>query len=164
MRELNPVEWAVLPLKKYANFSGRASRAEYWWFYLGTVIVGIVCAGVDAALGTKDIIGNAANVALLVPWLSVTVRRLHDIDRTGWWLLAFVASFGLIGLLAVFVGGAGQPSGSMAGMFTAMIVALVAVIVVGITMLVFMIQQGTEGSNRYGPDPYGPDNLEQVFA
>ena len=161
MRNLNPLEWAVLPLKKYADFSGRAPRAEYWWFYLGTVVVSLLCALLDKALGSRDIIGTILNIALLVPWLAVTVRRLHDIDRTGWWLLAFVGAFAVVGSTAALgtAGGMGT-----AAMFTTMIVVVVGVIGIGITMLVFMVQAGTDGANRYGDDPYGPGNLEQVFA
>jgi uncharacterized membrane protein YhaH (DUF805 family) len=115
----------------------------------------------DKALGSRDIIGTILNIALLVPWLAVTVRRLHDIDRTGWWLLAFVGAFAVVGSTAALgtAGGIGT-----AAMFTTMIVVVVGVIGIGITMLVFMVQAGTDGANRYGDDPYGPGNLEQVFA
>jgi uncharacterized membrane protein YhaH (DUF805 family) len=165
MRDLNPLEFAVLPLRKYADFSGRAPRAEYWWFYLGSVILNFLAGLLDGALGTSEIISGAVSLALLLPSLAVTVRRLHDTDRSGWWLLAFVAVFGVIGAMAVLGGPSlGQSFGSTAGMFTFMMVAVLAMLAVGITMLVFMVQEGTEGENRYGSDPYGPDNLEQVFA
>ena len=164
MHDLNPLEWAVLPLRKYADFSGRAPRAEYWWFYLGSVIVSFGLGIVDSALGTA-VIGGVFNLAVLVPSLAVTVRRLHDIDRTGWWLLAIVGVFGIIGAMGVVAGlNASFGSASMAGSFTLVVLALVAMIAVGITMLVFMVTEGTQGDNRYGPDPYGPNNLEQVFA
>jgi uncharacterized membrane protein YhaH (DUF805 family) len=163
VQDRNPIEWAVVPLKKYAVFTGRAPRAEYWWYYLGTVIAGIVLRLVDKALGTQQTLGTILNLALLVPWLAVTVRRLHDTDRSGWWLLAFAAGFGIFGVV-VALGAVGAFSGKSAGSFTEMIVAVLLMLAVTITLFVFMVLPGTDGSNRYGPDPYGPDQLEEVFA
>ena len=84
MQDLSPIEWAVRPIKKYAVFSGRAPRAEYWWYYLGTIIIGIPLRLFDQMLGTNHALTSIFNLALLVPWLAVTVRRLHDTDRSGW--------------------------------------------------------------------------------
>ncbi len=82
-------------LSQYVGFSGRARRSEYWWFFLFTTIVGIVASTLDSVLfapdpGSTRIIGplyGLAALALLLPSLAVGVRRLHDTDRTGWWLL-----------------------------------------------------------------------------
>jgi uncharacterized membrane protein YhaH (DUF805 family) len=90
MRTLSPIEWAVRPLKQYAVFSGRAPRAEYWWFYLATVVVGLGVDVIDRIAGVFGIIGGVYNLCLLVPSVAVTVRRLHDTDRSGRWLFAFV--------------------------------------------------------------------------
>ncbi|PWE55953.1 DUF805 domain-containing protein [Metarhizobium album] len=93
-------------LSKYVVFSGRASRSEYWWFVLFNIIVSIVAAGVDAALGIQAV-GALVSLALLLPGIAVGVRRLHDIDKSGWWLLiAFVPLIGFIVLIYFFV----QPS------------------------------------------------------
>lgn len=79
-------------LSDYANFSGRARRSEYWWFYLFTILVSITTSVVDATLNTSvdneiGVAGLIASLALLMPSLAVTARRLHDTDRTGWWML-----------------------------------------------------------------------------
>lgn len=161
--ERSPVEWAILPVKKYATFSGRAPRAEYWWFYLGTIIVGFVLGLLGTLFGVGRNLADIANLALVLPWIGVTVRRLHDTDRSGWWILGFAV--GLVAVVALVVGMNGlgaQPS--KAGSFTMGIVAVVAMLGSFITFLVFMVLPGTEGSNRYGPDPYGPGDLEEVFA
>ncbi|CAN7187708.1 DUF805 domain-containing protein [Rhizobium sp. LjRoot30] len=93
-------------LSKYVVFSGRASRSEYWWFVLFNIIVSIVAAGIDAALGIQAI-GALVSLALLLPGIGVGVRRLHDIDKSGWWLLiAFIPLIGFIALIYFFV----QPS------------------------------------------------------
>ena len=92
----SPIEWAVLPLKKYAVFSGRAPRAEYWWFYLATVVVQIPLGMIDEMLGEWSPLSGLFGLAILLPWLAVSVRRLHDIDRTGWWLAAFFLPFVIV--------------------------------------------------------------------
>lgn len=162
MRDLSPIEWAVRPLKKYAVFRGRAPRAEYWWFYLATIIVQIPLTVVDKVTDNGDLLSTVFSFAILLPWLAVTVRRLHDTDRSGWWLLAFFGGFAVFGLFAVF-GSAGLIAGT-SGSFTSLIVAILVLLVVVITLLVFMVLPGTPGPNSYGPDPYGPDSLEEVFA
>ena len=91
--------------KKYAVFSGRARRSEYWWFTLFTIIASIVAIEVDIAIfgeGMEDPtpISTGLSLALLLPWLAVTVRRLHDIDRTGWWyLISLIPVIGWIVLI-----------------------------------------------------------------
>ena len=122
---LSPIDWAKRPLQKYADFSGRAPRSEYWWFYLLQLVAMIFAMLVDSMLGT-DVGGTGYGyvymltaLALLVPCIAVGVRRLHDTDRSGWWLLIALTVIGLIVLLVFFVG------------------------------------EGTKGDNQYGPDPFG---------
>ena len=83
--------WYLEALKKYAVFSGRSRRKEYWYFVLFNIIVAIVLSGIDALLGTfspSSNIGLLSGIyclAILIPSLAVTVRRLHDITRSGQW-------------------------------------------------------------------------------
>lgn len=86
---------------KYATFSGRASRSEFWWFYLFTIllqwgasIVGAVTMGGDPF--AQEIWPLIISLALLLPILAATTRRLHDIGRTGWWQLLFITIIGAI--------------------------------------------------------------------
>jgi len=79
-------------LKKYATFDGRAGRSEYWWFFLFSVLAQAAGHIISPALGGLVALG------LLLPGLGVGVRRLHDIGRSGWWLLV-----GLIPLIGAFV-------------------------------------------------------------
>jgi uncharacterized membrane protein YhaH (DUF805 family) len=74
---------------QYATFSGRAVRSEFWWWVLFTIIVAIVLGAVEylAGLGDWAPLSGLFGLATLIPNLAVSVRRLHDIDRTGWWLL-----------------------------------------------------------------------------
>ena len=87
-------------LKKYADFSGRARRTEYWLFVLLSMVIAMLLAVVDFFLGSPGIIGMLFALAVLIPGIAVAVRRLHDTDRSGWWLLiAFIPIIGTIALL-----------------------------------------------------------------
>ena len=87
-------------LKKYADFNGRARRTEYWLFVLFSMVIAMVLGVVDYVLGTPGIIGLIFALAILIPSIAVGVRRLHDTDRSGWWLLiAFIPILGTIALL-----------------------------------------------------------------
>ena len=87
-------------LKKYADFSGRARRTEYWLFVLFSMVIAMVLGVVDYVLGSPGIVGLLFALAILIPSIAVGVRRLHDTDRSGWWLLiAFIPIIGTIALL-----------------------------------------------------------------
>ena len=115
-------------LGKYATFSGRARRSEYWWWVLFLLLVGFVAGLIDAMViapmlgfsSSDSLAGQPLSLiitlALLIPGLAVSVRRLHDIDKSGWWLL--ISLIPLIGLLL---------------------------------LIYFAVQPGTEGPNRFGP-------------
>ena len=88
--------------KKYADFQGRASRREYWMFMGINLLIAIVFGIVDAMVfGETPILGILYTLAMLVPSLSVSVRRLHDTNRSGWWLLISVIP--IIGAIVLFV-------------------------------------------------------------
>ena len=88
----------------YAQFEGRASRAAFWWWFLFTVLVAIAVDIVGFAIGSWYVLHGIVTLALLLPNLSVGVRRLHDTDRTGWWLLiALIPLIGWIVLLIFFL-------------------------------------------------------------
>ena len=98
------MNWYVEVLKKYAVFSGRASRTEFWMFALISFIVCIVLSILDAILGTVGLLYSLYALAVLLPSLAVSVRRLHDISKSGWWvLISLVPVIGSIVLLIFFV-------------------------------------------------------------
>src|SRR5947208_688023 len=101
MNVLSPIGWAIRPLKKYAVFSGRAPRAEYWWYVLGSTVIGLTVAVVEqltfgAVYGDEGPLGLLLSIALLLPGAAVTVRRIHDIDRSGWWFLLNIWSYAFL--------------------------------------------------------------------
>jgi uncharacterized membrane protein YhaH (DUF805 family) len=109
------MNWYIGVLKKYAVFYGRARRAEYWNFVLFNIIVSIILSVVDHGLGTYDLdthaglLGGIYSLLIIFPSLGVTVRRLHDTDRSGWWIL--ISLIPLIGaiVLLVFLAQDSQP-------------------------------------------------------
>jgi len=108
------MSWYVECLKKYAVFSGRARRKEYWMFMLFHVLIAMalgVVDGLSGGTGGASVFGSLYQVATVLPALAAGVRRMHDTDHSGWWL-----------------------------------------IVPGIS-LIFAVQAGQDGDNRFGPDP-----------
>lgn len=81
------MKWYLKAISNYANFNGRASRTEYWYFVLVNVIISIVLTLVDGALGLRFGIGNIYSLAVLVPGIAAGVRRMHDVDKSGWFIL-----------------------------------------------------------------------------
>lgn len=87
------MNWYLTALKQYATFEGRARRKEYWYFALGNFAVILVLGLVDMSIGTYDpqselgLLSSLYILAVFLPSLGVTVRRLHDIGRSGWWVL-----------------------------------------------------------------------------
>ncbi len=130
-----------MPLLRYADFSGRSQRMEYWLFTLFYALVIVVLLGFAILFGSPA--GEERTLAenyflavtglwvlgTIIPSIAVTVRRLHDQDKSGWYyFISFVPYVG------------------------------------GIVMLIFMCLDGTSGPNRYGPDPKGGLGYGDVFA
>lgn len=102
---LNPKEAIVRCFKKYATFKGRATRAEYWWFILfNSLVCSAVYAAVQFLMGTEtaDTAMSLVQLALFLPALAVSVRRLHDINFNGWWMMLWITVIGVIPLIVFF--------------------------------------------------------------
>ena len=142
------MEWMLMPFRRYAEFTGRSRRMEYWMFTLFNVIVilvlsflafGVAGAGTqinpagDPSALLDGLFGGLGLLVLLwllvvfIPGIAVTVRRLHDRDMSGWWYLGV-----LVGSMIPFIG-----------------------FLISIGFLVLMFLPGTPGPNRFGPDPKG---------
>ena len=161
---MTPIDWATRPLKKYADFTGRAPRAEYWWFYLGMIVAYLVAMTIDSLVGIQlfgpyGLLTCLLALGLIAPGLAVTFRRLHDTNRSGWWILVVVVPYFIMGIMM----GMAAASGDMTGMASAGIVGLVA-LAGAVAMLVFMVLPGTKGDNRFGPDPYAGEAAAAVAA
>jgi uncharacterized membrane protein YhaH (DUF805 family) len=88
----------------YVKFDGRASRPAFWWWFLFGVLVGIGASIIDAIIGSFGVVSGLSALALLLPNLSVAIRRLHDTDHTGWWvLIGLIPIIGFIVLLIFYL-------------------------------------------------------------
>ncbi|MFM7526268.1 MAG: DUF805 domain-containing protein [Actinomycetota bacterium] len=146
--------------RNYARFRGRASRSEFWWFSLFTLIVQLATSGFE-------VLGGLVSLALLLPGLAVHVRRLHDTDRRGWWVLwpALGFVFALVAFIMFAVSTAfdivnpdeWDPQtafdGASAWTIGLVGVGLLVSLVTGIMNLVFLMQRSDVNANRFGPPP-----------
>jgi uncharacterized membrane protein YhaH (DUF805 family) len=97
------VNWYLEVLKKYAVFTGRARRTEYWMFVLFNLVIAIALAFIEGIVGGPGVLGGLYSLAVLIPSLAVGARRLHDTGRSGWWLLiGLVPVIGIIVLIVFF--------------------------------------------------------------
>lgn len=122
------MDWYFEVLRKYAVFSGRSRRKEYWLFTLFNMLAMLVLSFIDGMIGLYNVeagVGLLSGIyalGIFIPSLAVTVRRLHDTSRSGWWIL--IAFIPLIGALV---------------------------------LIIFAVLDSTPGSNKFGPDPKGMD-------
>jgi uncharacterized membrane protein YhaH (DUF805 family) len=144
--------------EKYATFSGRARRAEYWWFYLFRLVVHFVTRILDAGVQEATKVSPfslIASLALFIPTLAVWTRRMHDTDRSGFWVLGFCVALVVLGIgLLVGVGMATEEQSAAA--VTTIAVSSIGLLGVLIWWIVLLCVKGTTGTNRYGPDPLYP--------
>lgn len=93
------MNWFIQVFKKFAVFNGRSGRSEFWWFFLISFVVSFVLSGIDRFLGlvfANGKIGLLSGIYMLIafiPWIAVSIRRLHDTGKTGWWLLITIVPF-----------------------------------------------------------------------
>ena len=108
-------KWFLICVRhKYADFSGRARRKEYWMFALVYFILALICAFIDETLGIS-ILSTVFVLALIVPSIAVGVRRLHDVGKSGWWLLGgLIPIIGTIYILYLMIKD-GQPEANQWG-------------------------------------------------
>ncbi|PLS16066.1 DUF805 domain-containing protein [Bacillus sp. M6-12] len=95
------MQWFLKALKNYVGFKGRARRKEYWMFILFSAIISLVLTVIELILGIPAVLTGLFSLAILLPSLAVTVRRLHDTGRSGWWLL--VSLIPLLGSLLILI-------------------------------------------------------------
>jgi uncharacterized membrane protein YhaH (DUF805 family) len=101
------MNWYMTVLQRYADFSGRAMRIEYWMFFLFNFLIAFAIGFVFGLAGLPDVanvLGLIYSLAVLIPGIAVGVRRLHDTNRSGWWLLiGLIPIIGAVVLIIFFV-------------------------------------------------------------
>ena len=146
--------------RKYATFRGRARRSEYWYFALFGILASIPAVILDKVFAPHEDRGPFSAVLSLVlflPQISVTVRRLHDTGRSGWWyggLFVYLIGATMLGMMVIF-GPAG--TGSKGPVAQIIVTALAfGAIAYFVWLFVLTVFDGTAGPNAYGPDPKEP--------
>ena len=139
-----------LGFKNYFKFSGRATRAEFWWWALLVTLGGLI-----------PFLGWILRIALLIPSISVTARRLHDVGKSGWrqlWALLALSPWVFIVLVALVVGDAIVYT--LVSLFIYLIITFA--ISIGLTIMIvdWLVRKGETGSNKYGPDPRQPTSQQ----
>lgn len=163
------MKWYWQAFKKYATFSGRARRSEFWFFMLFQFLLCVISCFLlvisaltvqnlsfgDLFVGIESILMLLLFLATLIPSLAVTVRRLHDVGISGWWIPVVPTIFG--GSFAMLI----KLDNDMAG-FIFMFV-LILTLFLTIFMFVKLLSPGERVTNRYGIDPKENDNLASFF-
>ena len=182
------------PLAKYAQFEGRSRRSEFWFWVLFRILLGMAMGAIAGIVLVPVFMQLAANpgtydkqpavlmarvfsiyplftligLGLFIPTLAVTVRRLHDINRSGWWVLLPAGAF--VGGMILFLVVCGFTAFNMAGMhghatdtqnmaaFLTLFLSIfgciaLPVLIADVVMLIFFVTEGTKGANRFGEDP-----------
>lgn len=142
------MEWFVYCLRHYATFKGRASRPEFWWFYL-VVLIGIAATYALRLIApvAAPVIKDVWNLLLALPHLAVTTRRLHDVGRSFWWVAALLIDFAFVLLFEL--------SNTSESVMTAIFGLLAIILFFGLLLILlyFMVISGDPKPNRYGEVP-----------
>lgn len=133
-------------LRKYAKFSGRAQRSEYWWWILFFVLANYILQYIDGIIfgygpDYFSLLSGVFSLIMLIPNIAVTARRLHDTDRSGWWQLIIYAPMTILVVIMLLFG------------TSAMMVTVIATLLCVALVLYWLTMKGTDGPNRFGEDP-----------
>ena len=153
-----------LGFSNYFSFSGRSTRAEYWWWVLFTIAGGSILGSVDtiinvwAETGQTSLLRPLFGLVTIIPSIALGSRRLHDIGKSGWWQLGLTLPilFGVIliilGIVFAFISGS-DGDVSLVVLLILVGLGLCAFVVSFIYWLLWFARQGEDGPNKYGPDP-----------
>ncbi len=163
----------------YFDFSGRASRGEFWWAYLAFFIVSIILAIVDGVvvgiifgftdnellsitesefLSNNGFFSNIFSLVTLIGWISLTSRRLQDNGHSGWWQLSYFSIIPTIILWVFFISADGNPV-----LLSFSIIFTIITLALYILILVWLILPPTEDENKWGSNPLYQENQDETF-
>ena len=127
--------------QKYAIFSGRAKRSEYWFFFLFGILTAVCLSILDMAIFPKNengVLGLIFTLVTFIPFISAACRRLHDVNRSGWWqLLPYGIMLGSVLLTLISE--------------TLLVVGIVAAVIAGTVLIFWLASAGENKKNRFGP-------------
>ena len=180
IQQMDMTKAAKLFFVNYFDFSGRASRGEFWWTYLAFFIVSTILFVVDGVivgmifgftdnellsitenefLSTNGFFSNIFSLVTFIGWISLTSRRLQDNGHSGWWQLAYLSVIPTIFLWVFFISADGNPV-----LLSFSIIFTIITLALYILILVWLILPPTEDENKWGPNPLYYENKNKTFA
>lgn len=180
IQQMDMTKAAKLFFTNYFDFSGRASRGEFWWAYLAFFIVSTILFVVDGVivgmifgftdnellsitenefLSNNGFFSNIFSLVTFIGWISLTSRRLQDNGHTGWWQLAYFSIIPTIILWVFFISADGNPV-----LLSFSIIFTIITLALYILILVWLILPPTEDENKWGPNPLYYENKNKTFA
>ncbi len=180
IQQMDMTKAAKLFFTNYFDFSGRASRGEFWWAYLAFFIVSTILFVVDGVivgmifgftdnellsitenefLSNNGFFSNIFSLVTFIGWISLTSRRLQDNGHSGWWQLAYLSVIPTIFLWVFFISADGNPV-----LLSFSIIFTIITLALYILILVWLILPPTEDENKWGPNPLYYENKNKTFA
>ena len=180
IQQMDMTKAAKLFFTNYFDFSGRASRGEFWWAYLAFFIVSIILAIVDGVivgiifgftddellsttesefLSNNGFFSNIFSLVTFIGWISLTSRRLQDNGHSGWWQLAYFSIIPTIIFWVFFISADGNPV-----LLSFSIIFTIITLALYILILVWLILPPTEDENKWGLNPLYHDNQNKTFT
>ena len=180
IQQMDMMKAAKLFFVNYFDFSGRASRGEFWWAYLAFFIVSTILFVVDGVivgmifgftdnellsitenefLSNNGFFSNIFSLVTFIGWISLTSRRLQDNGHSGWWQLAYFSIIPTIFLWVFFISDDGNPV-----LLSFSIIFTIITLALYIMILVWLILPPTEDENKWGLNPLYHDNQNKTFT
>ena len=180
IQQMDMTKAAKLFFVNYFDFSGRASRGEFWWAYLAFFIVSTILFVVDGVivgmifgftdnellsitesefLSNNGFFSNIFSLVTAIGWISLTSRRLQDNGHSGWWQLAYFSIIPTIILWVFFISADGNPV-----LLSFSIIFTIITLALYILILVWLILPPTEDENKWGPNPLYYENQNKTFT
>lgn len=166
---MNMIDAVKSVFSKYVGFSGRARRSEYWYWTLATILASLALSIIELVVGLSEDgsgpLSGLLGLAIFLPGLAVTFRRLHDTGRSGWWIGGFYLAIFVFAIIAVGMASGMMVSGSQseaafAGLGVFSIIFVLGILIYAIVMLVFLCTDSSVGPNKYGPNPKDEGNYD----
>lgn len=147
------MNYYVRALKKYADFKGRDTRPQFWYFYLIHFIISLILGVIDNFIGSEIFVG-LYGLAVLIPTLAIMTRRLHDIGKSGWWILTlFLVPFGLFIALTIILLIVLAITGMTPDPFSTALMSPVIILIIFAYFIYLFAPKGENKPNKYGPVP-----------
>lgn len=147
--------------KGYAKFQGRATRSEFWWFHLFSLLVNIAFSLLDRVFSFViiELIGILVALAIFLPNIAVSVRRLHDLNLSGWWFCFIYIPFAFLMIIISYFAINAQyiDATSMSSLAIGLVICgglcVLICVISSLVFLILFILRGTRGVNSFGEDP-----------